>query len=519
MCSANVTGKRKALLGGDGGEPPGRCADLLLRHPRWEDAAMPDGVDGEEAGFSRPERIALAVGGILTQLSLKLSEARDLLDAADRRDRAQSSRPADLQQLGRDLGRDARRRIERAAEAAASDVASDLRLAFSGGEEDLPPDPLSKKRYPPAPEHVFLFAMMGIGPTRLRQVFESVAFECGTDSDALRYVLRYIQWKHRDPLATIAGRALLPIVIADFEELLAALVRLWLTLYPDALGVNRHQLSVGDIGQYESFDDIRRLAIDAKVDDFMSRSCEGWRRQLADKLHVHVDALASNWAGVVEIFARRHAIVHAGGLVDDRYLNALVDAAAAPPVGTPLITDKDYMFAAIDQIEQLAEGLAVAWLEHFLPVGDSHLPEMASAPVLRALEQKRWHDARNLAQIALKGLGGAHPHHELRVNLWMARRELGDDWEVLRDEIEAWVPPEGEPRYLVAKAALLRDESGLLAALREYESGGFSVRDLRTWPLLIQMRERSTRIAAFVDRAAAAQTGRRPERLRRSKRR
>jgi hypothetical protein len=452
--------------------------------------------DANEAGnevetFSRPDRIALVAGGVWSRLISQLNEVRELLEAAADRDRRSSSRPSDLQILGRGLGGETRRRLERAAEAAATKAEGDLDLVFAGDDGHASGQPSGKNRHPPAPEQLLLLAMIGIGPSRLREVIGTLLVECDNDSDAVRYALRYLQWKRRDSLTTIAGRALLPIIVADFEELLAAVVRLWLTLYPEALGVDRHQVTVGLVRTYKSIDDILRLAIDEKVEDFMNTNPEDWRRALADKLDIDRVKLTSDWPAILEMFARRHAIVHAGGLVDDRYLKRLPPGASATTIGTPLFTGRAYISAAIDRSEQLATGLVVAWLADFLPAGGSHVPEIASDPVLRALEQRRWQDVANLAEIALGGFDADHSHHELRVNLWMARRGLGDNWDTLPAEIEGWTPPKAEPRYLVAKAALLRDEIGLLNALRDYDAHGLSVRDLAARPRIVHMRERS----------------------------
>lgn len=79
------------------------------------------------------------------------------------------------------------------------------------------------------------------------------------------YALRDLQWMRRGPLTAIVGKALLPGIVADLEELVAALLRLWLTLYPQAEGVDQKQVTVGDVASYASSDDILRRAIDEKV--------------------------------------------------------------------------------------------------------------------------------------------------------------------------------------------------------------------------------------------------------------
>jgi hypothetical protein len=92
--------------------------------------------DANEAGnevetFSRPDRIALVAGGVWSRLISQLNEVRELLEAAADRDRRSSSRPSDLQILGRGLGGETRRRLERAAEAAATKAEGDLDPVFA----------------------------------------------------------------------------------------------------------------------------------------------------------------------------------------------------------------------------------------------------------------------------------------------------------------------------------------------------------------------------------------------------
>lgn len=218
------------------------------------------------------------------------------------------------------------------------------------------------------------------------------------------------------------------------------------------------------------------------------------------------------------MFARRHAVVHASGLVDERYLDRWAARPARPDLGTSLVCNTEYTSQALGMVEQFGTALCVAWLAHFLS-GDPNVAEFASEPVLRALQQQRWRDAKTLAELALSHCDAEHPHHEVQVNWWMARRELGEDWVALRAEIEAWTPPDGEARYSVAKAALLHDEAGVRDALLEYDRAGLSVRDLATWPLLVEMKKHSPRVAALVAQRSAKPHAQRPPAPRRRKRR
>ncbi|MHB8264257.1 MAG: hypothetical protein ACYDGY_11050 [Acidimicrobiales bacterium] len=75
---------------------------------------------------------------------------------------------------------------------------------------------------------------------------------------------------------------------------------------------------------------------------------------------------------------------------------------------------------------------------------------------------------------------------------------LDEGWPSLKAKIEAWQPPDGEERYRVAKAALLRDEAGVLDTLRAYDQAGHSVRELESWPLIVQMKKRPPQVAALI---------------------
>jgi len=467
---------------------------------------MEDGeVRGEDPEtFSRAERIALAIASSWTRLITSLSEELELLETAEQSDRQPRNRPRDLQGMGREIGRDKRHRAERAADEVAVLAEEDLKAIFSPvGDEEASDNSLGdKKHYPPSPEQLFVFAMIGIGPTRLREVVDRFVSACDSDLPTMRYALRYLQWKRRDPLTTVLGRTLLTDVVAAFEEFLAALLRLWGTLYPEALSVGQGQVAIDEVAAYASTDDIIRRAIDQKVDDLMDSGIHKWAKTLSQKLQIHLDQLSVDWPAVLEAFARRHTVVHAGGRADEGYLKSLPDGVIKPGLGSPLVCDKNYISRLLHVVEQLATALSVAWMAHFLS-GEQVVSEFASEPVLRALEQERWNDALTLADLALRDYDPDHPQHELRVNRWMALRELGEDWEKLQAEIKAWEPPRGETRYQVAKAALLRDEAGFLDALSTYEESGHSVQEIATWPLVVNMKGRSTQIRARVDQASA----------------
>jgi hypothetical protein len=168
-----------------------------------------------------------------------------------------------------------------------------------------------------------------------------------------------------------------------------------------------------------------------------------------------------------------------------------------PEVGAVLLCDFKYTSSMLDRFEFAGACLATAWIAHFTRTAATF--PLAEVYTVRALDARRWRDARTIASLALKGQSPDHLHHTLRVNLWMARRELGESSAVLESEIAAWVPPPEEPQYLAAKAALTRDEAATIDALRECESvGDVRPADMKDWPLFVDMASRSAAVARIV---------------------
>ena len=84
----------------------------------------------------------------------------------------------------------------------------------------------------------------------------------------------------------------------------------------------------------------------------------------------------------------------------------------------------------------------------------------------------------------------------------MARREVGEDAVDLGKEIQAWVPPEDDPDYVIATAALLRDAGDVVALLKQRlrtDPGG--LRRIVDWPLLDDMAQRSSHVAQLLKQA------------------
>ncbi len=190
--------------------------------------------------------------------------------------------------------------------------------------------------------------------------------------------------------------------------------------------------------------------------------------------------------------------------------------ASAILQGSARSWSETYVTDAAATFEGLADVLAVGFGARLAPNTDE-AAQFAHDPVLRALRADRWHEARYMAESVLEGLPPDHDHHQLRVNLWMAKQELGGNEVALRTEIKSWMPPaDNDPRYRLAKAALLDDEAEAIAVLDAFRTdGALNTAELQTWPLVKRLQERSPRFDKHLKLALVASKPKQPVNARR----
>jgi hypothetical protein len=212
-------------------------------------------------------------------------------------------------------------------------------------------------------------------------------------------------------------------------------------------------------------------------------------------MKIDVPDLAPEWLDICEVFARRNAIVHASARVDQEYLNRC--SGTDLELGNSLDVDASYMRDALEKFESLGVCLGVLWYASLVPKGPE--PANLAAPyIYRHLELGQWQEALTMSQAVFEGRDPADQPVEVRVNWWMARREAGEGLEGIKPEVEAWVLPEDDPDYEIARAALLFDGRRFRQLIEgKAASSGLSSR-VRKWPLVTAMLDRDPKLKALL---------------------
>ena len=428
--------------------------------------------------FSSGQRIGFVMGSALARFTTDLLDLRRLLDLAIREDTSRK-RPAELEERADSLGKDRARSVERAilkASDASSERIKEIEAENAGG------DAADARRHPLAPEQVIAVLVMLSGREHLEDTAKSYVEACGGDGEAARYGFSYLQWARATPPSTRMATSLVPMAVAELGTLVGALYRQWLMMHPNALG--EKSLTYLEAYEYVSRDDILRKGVDEKVARLLGGGSEQWVKHVSENLKIDMPGLVANWSEIVEIFARRNAIVHAAGGVDAKYLER---TGRDLEVGASLECGNVYATSALDHIEELGIALGVVWFAKLVPEGPE--PAVIAGPhVLNALQKNDWATARMLAAAVMEGrdLEGLPP--EVRVNWWMARREAGEGVEGIREEVDAWDPPGEDLDYRLAKAALLLDVRAFREVLATESKGEGIPPGVRSWPLVVVMR-------------------------------
>lgn len=330
-----------------------------------------------------------------------------------------------------------------------------------------------------------------VGPQRSRDEFAQFLAELGKIGEGAQdYGMAYLEWhtgrNQPSPLPT----AIIPAAIAEFEVLLATLLRIALTLYPQSLRVDERRFSIAEmhaVGGNAS--QVQLLAIETVVNEYLHETIEEWSVRLERWPGINLNALTSNWSQFVEIFCRRNVIVHNNGRVDSDYLRRLPKALDVPQAGAQLKTDHDYALTTIDSLGLAGMALATLWGPKLRPAGGVN-SGMANHVVYCALELARWSDAELLADLFLPLVEDNKQTDLLLVNKWLARREETQSIESVSSFVEAWEPSNDEWRWKLAKPALLLDERAAERVIRDAVSAGVRMERFTRQPLFSLMLKR-----------------------------
>ncbi|WP_155546481.1 hypothetical protein [Amycolatopsis camponoti] len=301
----------------------------------------------------------------------------------------------------------------------------------------------------------------------VEQIATRLRTEFAGQPGAELYVAAYVAATLRRPRKPLLLRALLAAICGQVEVCVLRIMRRELMSQGSYSGISDPQLET----------DVRKL---------MGGGLQTWRSNLNSLLGVDVTAGSADWPGVVELFERRHLLVHREGLVDHRYRTRVSDA---PPAGSSLEPTSVYMHQVIDLCETVTVGLIGQLLARRRPELTDQLVGIAAAWAEEAVAEGAWLRAEGYHLLAGVLTADQVEGERRRVDSWLDRQErLGVD--AIRDEVAAWDTEPLPPEFELARLVLLgENEAGLRLLAQLRAEGLVGDQDVDAWRLFSRWRK------------------------------
>jgi len=268
-------------------------------------------------------------------------------------------------------------------------------------------------------------------------------------------------------------------------------------LHPEGLAAGSKPTTLAEIEARGGVELARLAAIDKAARDLINSGPSEWCKRLAQWPGIDPAGLVPNWDRFAEIFYRRNVLTHGSGRVDEKYLTLTRTSGEAHSLGESLHCDYEYVVESLELVLSMGRGLAATWLPKLLP-NDGFEFHRADEIIVQLLEHESWDLAATLSGAFLaRSTGEAHL---LKVNNWMARRELSGSTECIESEVLSWVPPSDDLDWRVARAALLESCDEVRELLVDCAARGNDVTHFEGWPLIKRLRRTDRRLDLWLFR-------------------
>ncbi len=243
------------------------------------------------------------------------------------------------------------------------------------------------------------------------------------------------------------------------------------------------EFSLKDLQALGSIELAVESAIQNRVSKLSFGSLTEWRRFFKDRMSIDFADLGTPWDVTLEIFERRHCLVHSEGRASARYTKTVNGVSA----NADLRPDEKYVTEAIDALEVLGTLLHASVWRKFTKTPDEIVSQIEST-AFSALKEGRWAFSLPLYRYWQELPLSNQEQMMARVNIWLARKGI-EGLEAIREEVEAWDVSGYDDLYVFAKACILDDLDEAFAMVTPLiERDKLSGADLATWPLTASLR-------------------------------
>ena len=172
-----------------------------------------------------------------------------------------------------------------------------------------------------------------------------------------------------DRSVTVLPGAILLSLVATFDSFIADTLRIILRSKPERVIESSKAISVREVLNMSSFDEMIGTIIDDEVETIMHRSHDEQIKFIDNKLNLDIRNDYDEWGEFVEIFERRNLIAHGNYIVNSHYIkncNKHGFRVGEDQYGKRLSLDERYLRRSSDRLLEFGLSLMFAlWLKNF----------------------------------------------------------------------------------------------------------------------------------------------------------
>lgn len=280
-------------------------------------------------------------------------------------------------------------------------------------------------------------------------------------------------------------------LVGDFELFVSKVMGLWMQFDSSHIDSRKAEYSFHDLNRAGTIEELRQSMIHDFLDEHMRKSATDWFKLFCAVWETQ-GIYGANDNETIEIFQRRHVVVHHGGLASRQYLKNVKSKSPEINLGDHLHVSLEYVQNAADKLAAVAHSIVLTGLYFSAKSADSRREVEAKAGELTYILLTQHRDAvlnKYISTFEATRMSNEFAREQIRVNGWIAAKRIGKFSEI-RDEIEHWDVSAKDSNFKLARLVLLDkiDESVDLIH-RMIKANEFSMYALVTWPLFENIRE------------------------------
>ncbi len=297
---------------------------------------------------------------------------------------------------------------------------------------------------------------------------------------------------------TVLPGAILLSLVATFDSFIADTLRIMLRRKPDPVIESSKNISVKEVLNMSSFDDVIRKIIEDEVETLMRGNHHEQIKYVEEKLDISIRKNYDEWGEFIEIFERRNLIAHGNYVINTHYIkncNKHGFQVGENQDGERLSLDERYLRRSSDRLLEFGLSLMfVLWLKHFKDSRETAY-ESLNGRTYELIKDGQSRVAARLLDLALfKQTPSASDRIKkmMTVNLANAYKKMKND-EKAREVIEEVDWSAATDDFQICVAAVRGNIERVLELMpRVAQADSVKKSDFREWPVFDWVREEET---------------------------